>query len=232
MSEKTPEIQKNQDETPIIPENSVENILQEAGREVVLKFGFVEYLPDIAPSLFEGGKGTRLYEMLVAHLGQYEQGGLLDNASDVMDAVRVFYAETIAVQVSDMMYKQAQRLRKELVGTWDGKDTFRLNKVIDAIAKINRSVVEIKSSSGFSRVARKEIGVGGQSELERVLAEIQKSVEGGAQAVDMADWLIQRPAVRKELSGQSSLLDVEDARVVSDETGLTSDELRELADSR
>ncbi len=230
MADNSTETIKKQDETALVPENSVENILAEAGRDVVLKFGFVaEYLPDIAPSFFQNGKPTRRWEALVAHLGQYDDAGLLENAADVLDSVRVMMAEGNAIQIMDMIHVQMNRLRRELVGTWDGKDVFRVKSIIDAMAKANRAAQEIKDSAGFSRVARKQIGVGGQSEFERILTALDAAVAGGEETVDMTQLLIQRASVRKEIAEQGSLLGEDAARVISDESTLSAEEMNELA---
>lgn len=231
MSENSNQIPKNIEDTPLISDslpNTFEGILAEAGREVVLKFGTVsEYLPDFAPSFFKDGKPTRRWEAMVAHLAQYDNAGLLENAADVLDAIRVHMAEGNAIQIMDMIHSQLNRLKVETKGTWDGKDVFRIKSIVDAMAKANRACQEIKDSAGFSRVARRQVGIGGQNELERLLITLDKAVSQGSESVDMSELLAQRAVVRAEISEQGSLL--EDAQLLSDDSSLTRQEMDELA---
>ena len=226
------ELQINQESSENPTGLSLSEILVSAGEETINKFGFFKvYLPDLAKGLFDDKTGlpNRVYEALIAALGSYDHAGLVENHADVMDAVRVFYAETIFIQVADALQTQLSRMQASpFSGTWSDKDAQRVRSITEALYKANKAAQEVKDAAGFSRVSRKAVGTGGGGEFGRLLLALEQVATGQTMAVEAAQLLVQRRPARLDES-QGDLLE---ANVVSEDgQTLTPEERHELMSS-
>ena len=198
-------------------------VLADARGELAARFGWLaDYMPTFMPEIETDGELKRAF---AAYLAEKSRAGMIENIAEAMDGARLFFVETVCLRMASVVHQQMKRL--QATGTLDSKDAFKLQKLMDAFARVNKIAVEIKDSAAMSRRSRMEMGMAGGNPFQKLLADLQ-SGDVTDSARDVSVFLIQgRP---KKLRGDEDQTEAEFSDIATAEIDrpLDDEEMRFL----
>jgi len=180
-----------------VPALREDRLLVEAEKAAAGLVSRLSWLEGALPSLMPAMAEYTTPEFLSQLVAALREDGLLEKTVDGLDAIQTALITIITMRASDLVGQQLARLQAaKTMGTLDTKQTFALQKIMDALTRAMKAAGELKDAAGFSKRARRELGDVRADALQRLLDDVAREdgvPESEDATVFLAGGLVKRP---------------------------------------